>query len=293
MRSYLFVPASDLRKMEKAFGSGADVVILDLEDSVAPEMKERARTNAAEFLANTPPDSRKTKVCVRVNSRDSGLLEEDISAVIPGAPEKIMLPKSVGGTDIMAVSSTISVAEARAGLPDMSTRIIAVATETASAVFGLGTYAGSSERLSALTWGAEDLSSDIGSASTRLSGGEFREPFRLVRNLCLFGAVSAAVEPVDTVYTGFRDLAGLKSECEASAADGFTGKLAIHPAQVPVINEAFTPSADAIEKAEAIVAAFSENPDAGTIGLDGEMIDIPHLRRSERLLARAAAMKFA
>ncbi len=185
------------------------------------------------------------------------------------------------------LGAKLAVREAEADLPDGSLAIIAIATETARGVFQLGTYAGASRRLIGLTWGGEDLSADLGAEANRLNDGTYADPYRLARALTLVGAAAADVEPIDSVYTNFRDMDGLRAECEAARRDGFTAKMAIHPAQVAVINEAFTPSPEAVERARAIVEAFAANPGAGVIGLNGEMLDKPHLRRAERLLKRA------
>jgi citrate lyase subunit beta / citryl-CoA lyase len=197
-----------------------------------------------------------------------------------------VLPKAGGGGDLALLDSRLAVREALHGLPDGNTRILAIATETAAAMFALGSYSGASPRLAGLAWGGEDLSADIGALATR-SEGEWTEPFRLARNLCLFAAAAAGVSAIDTVYTDFRDLDGLKRECEAAARDGFSGKLAVHPAQVPVINAAFTPDAGSVERAGRIVAAFAQSHGLGVTSLDGMMLDRPHLRAAERLLARA------
>lgn len=291
MRSYLFVPAAEPRKIEKALSSGADMVIVDLEDSVALDRKDEARRIAHETLLSFENSEAGPKRAIRVNSLDSSWIEDDITMAVAVHADTIVLPKSTGGADILSLSSLLSVAEAEANLSDLSTRVIAVATETADSIFGLGTYGDKSKRLYGMTWGAEDLSAAIGASGARTSSGSFREPFRLVRNLCLFGAVSADVNPIDTVFTNFKDLQALHDECVAAAGDGFVGKLAIHPAQVPVINKAFMPTSQELELAQKIVEAFEANPGAGTVGLDGEMIDIPHLKRSQRLLERAAQYK--
>lgn len=287
MRSLLFNPGDSPRKLAKGMVSGADVLLIDLEDSVAADAKAEARRIAAGFLAENIPASDRPRLFVRINAFDTGLAEADLAAVMPHAPDGIMLPKAEGGTDVARLHAMLSVEEAQAGLADGQTEILVVATETASAVFNLGTYGNASPRLKGITWGAEDLSADIGAAATREADGRFTSPFTFARNLCLFGAVAAGVTPIDTVYTNFRDLDGLKAECEEAVRDGFLGKMAIHPAQVDVINEAFTPSDEAIARAQAIVEAFAAAGDAGVIGVDGEMLDRPHQRRSEKILERA------
>lgn len=289
MRSLLFAPGDNGKKLEKSSASGADAVIIDLEDSVAPANKAAARALAAEFLARTRSEKRTQTMIVRVNALDSSQTDEDIAAVMSGAPDAIMLPKSRGAADVQHLSSKLAVAEARCGLPDGCTRIIPIATETASAVFGLSTYAGCSARLDGLTWGAEDLSADIGAEANRDAEGRFTPPYRLARDLMLFAAASARVPAIDTVYVDFRDESGLRRECEEARRDGFTAKMAIHPAQVAIINDVFTPDEKTIARAKRIVAAFAANPSLGVVGMDGEMVDRPHLVRAERTLARAKA----
>lgn len=288
MRSWLFVPGDSPRKLEKAWSSGADVLILDLEDSVAPQAKAEARRISADFLA-AAPGAGSPRLFVRVNALDTGLTDADIEAVLPCRPAGLMLPKSQSGRDVALLDAKLSAREPVADVADGATRIVVVATETARALFGLGTYAGSSPRLEAMTWGGEDLSADLGAGANHLPDGRWADPYRLARTLCLVGAVAAEVQPLDTVFTNFRDMEGLRAEAEAALRDGFAGKLAIHPAQVGVINAVFTPSEAEVARARAIVDAFAAAGDPGVIGLDGEMLDRPHLRRAARLLARAGA----
>ena len=291
MRSLLFVPGDSERKLEKSLTSGTDVIIVDLEDSVAMGAKETGRRITGDFLRqaknqiaaeNGPP-----LFYVRINDLRSGLADADLQAVMEAGPDGIMLPKSESGADLQDLHSRLDVHEAEYGLPDGGTRILLVASETAVSVFGLGSYADKSNRLAVLAWGAEDLSADIGASGNRDASGRFTEPFRLVRNLCLFGAVAAQTAPIDTVYTNFRDLQGLADECRDAERDGFTAKMAIHPAQVAVINDIFTPSPETIARAQRIIDAFRQSGDKGVIGLDGEMLDRPHMKRAQRTLARA------
>lgn len=286
MRSWLFAPADSARKLDKGLGCGTDVLILDLEDSVSLANKAAARTTALAFLKGAARE-RGPRLYVRVNALDTGLTDADLDAVLPGRPDGIMLPKSATGADVTHLDAKLTAREALAGIADGATKISAVATETAAALFRLGTYGGASARLESLTWGAEDLSADLGAAASRDEAGHLTDPYRLARSLCLAGAVAAGVQPVDTVFVNFRDEAGLRTECQAAARDGFTGKLAIHPAQVETINATFTPAPEAIERARRIVDAFRDAGDAGVIGLDGQMFDRPHLVRAEKLLARA------
>jgi citrate lyase subunit beta / citryl-CoA lyase len=284
MRSLLFVPGDSEKKLEKGLGSGADALIIDLEDSVALSAKPEARRVTAAFLAAR--QSVGPKLFVRINGLSTGLSDADLDALMPARPDGIVLPKAEGGPSIQHLSAKIAVREAESDLPDGGTVILPIATETARGVFQLGTYAGASRRLIGLTWGGEDLAADLGAETNRLTDGGYADPYRLARALTLLGAATAEVEPIDSVFTAFRDMEALRAECEAARRDGFTGKMAIHPAQVPVINEVFTPSNAAIARARAIVAAFAANPGAGVIGMDGAMIDLPHLKQAERLLAR-------
>ena len=289
MRSLLFVPGDSARKLEKALGAGADVLLIDLEDSVSLTAKDEARGIAADFLRQARNEANRPRLFVRVNALSTGLTDADLDGVMSAAPEGIMLPKAVGGPDVSHLGAKLAVREAEFGLPDGSTRIIAIGTENALGVFALGTFAGASHRLAGLAWGGEDLSADIGAETNRDDSGAYTEPYRLARSLTLLGATAAEVDAIDSVFTNFRDMEGLAAECREARRDGFSAKMAIHPAQVPVINEAFTPSAEALARARAVIDAFAQNPGAGVVGVDGEMLDRPHLKRAERLIARAGA----
>ena len=287
MRSMLFVPGDSPSKLAKGLAAGADALIIDLEDSVALSAKQAARDVTLGFLKEARAAASRPLLLVRVNGLTTGLIDADLDAVMQGAPDGIVLPKTEGGHDATHLGAKLAVREAENDLPDGGTRIHAIATETAKGVFALGTFAGATHRLASIAWGAEDLSADLGAETNREESGRFAAPYRLARALTLMGAAAAQVMAVDTVFTNFRDLDGLGAECEAARRDGFVAKMAIHPAQVPVINAAFTPTPQAIARAQAIVAAFAANPGAGVIGLDSEMLDMPHLRRAERTLARA------
>lgn len=289
MRSLLFVPADAAKKLDKAMASGADAVIVDLEDSVAPDRKGAARQTAAAFVREAMTAAARPRLLVRVNGLSTGLTDDDLDAVIPARPDAIMLPKAEGAASIIHADAKLSAREAIAGLPAGHTAIVAIATETAQALFVAGTYRGASRRLSGLTWGAEDLSAELGAEANRDADGNFLDPYRLARAICLAAAAAAEVQAIDTIHVDFRNEAALRRECEEARRDGFTGKMAIHPAQVAVINEVFTPTAAAIARARAVVAAFAAQPGAGTIGIDGRMYDRPHLAIAERLLARAVA----
>lgn len=288
MRSLLFVPGDSHKKLEKALTSGADVLLIDLEDSVAIDAKDEARRVTSEFVAENRSSGARPRLFVRVNGLTTGMIDADLDGVMKAMPDGIVLPKSVGGADVAHLGAKLAVREAEFGLEDGATRILAIATENAAGVFALGTFGGASHRLMGLTWGGEDLSADLGAEANRDESGAYTDPYRLARSLTLLGAAAAGVDAVDSVFTNFRDMDGLAAECHAARRDGFVAKMAIHPAQVPVINEAFTPSAEAIERAKAVIEAFNANPGAGVVGVNGEMLDRPHLLRAERLLRRAS-----
>lgn len=287
MRSLLFVPADGGKKLDKAMASGADAVIVDLEDSIAPERKPRARELAAAFLKHAITEPSRPRLLVRINGLQTGLADADLEAVVTARPDAIMLPKAEGGAAVIHADAKLAACEAIAGLPDGHVKIVAIATETAPALFLAGTYRGASARLGGLTWGAEDLSVELGAEANRDADGRFLDPYRLARTLCLAGAAGAEVPAIDTVFVDFRNEAGLRRECEEARRDGFLGKMAIHPAQVAVINDVFTPKPDAIARAQAIVDAFAAAPGAGTVGIGGVMYDRPHLARARQVLARA------
>ena len=287
MRSALFVPADSEKKLTKALGCGADALFIDLEDSVALAAKPRARDVAREFLQGHSIGDPTPKLYVRVNAFDTKLMEDDLSAIMPAKPDGIVLPKSDHGQDVTQLDSRLRVHEAENDIDDGATAIVAIITETAIGTLQAGSYRRSSHRLNAVAWGAEDLSADVGALERRRDDGTYRDLFRFARVQTLLGAIAAGVQPIDTVYPDFRDEAGFRRECEEGAKDGFTGKMAIHPAQVPVINEVFTPSPDEVARAEAIVEAFEAAGHPGVLAVDGEMLDRPHLRKAERLLERA------
>ena len=291
MRSFLFIPGDSPRKLEKGMGSGADALLLDLEDSIAPESKAQARATTVAFLNEARNAKDRPRLYVRINGLATGLTDDDLDAVVAGHPDGIMFPKAEGGAAVTHCDAKITAREAIHGLPDGTLDIIAIATETAQAIFLAGTYKGSSKRLKALTWGAEDLSVELGAEANRDRDGNFLDPYRLARSLCLAGAAAAQVQALDTVYIDFRNEAGFRRECEEARRDGFTGKMLIHPAQIAACNEVFTPTAEAIKKAEAVIAAFAANPGAGTVGIGGVMFDRPHLERARQLLARVKGNK--
>ncbi len=286
MRSLLFVPGDSEKKLGKSLASGADVVILDLEDSVVLERKDEARRITRDFLA--AQEARRAQLFVRVNPLASGMILADLAAIAGARPDGIVLPKAQGGDDIRALDHYLCALEVREGLTPGAIRILPIASETAAAMFAFASYAGSSERLCGLMWGCEDLAAAVGAAENRLADGTYPPPFELARSLCLFAAASAGIAPIDTVFTDFHDDAGLEREARAAERIGFTGKAAIHPAQIATINRAFTPDAASIAFAQKVVAAFAAHPEAGVVGLEGKMLDRPHLRAAQRVLERAA-----
>jgi citrate lyase subunit beta / citryl-CoA lyase len=290
MRSLLFVPGDSDKKQAKALDCGADALILDLEDSVAPERKQAAREMTRAWLTAAKAHAKRPQLYVRMNSLQSPYWHDDLAGVMPAAPDGIMLPKPRSGADVEQLSLALAALEEQFGVAPGATRILPIATEVPISVLQMPSYVDSSTRLVALTWGAEDLAAEIGASANRHADGTFTSPFQLARDLTLFTACAAGVPPLDTVFVNFRDPAGLKREAEAAARDGFTGKLAIHPDQVAVINAAFTPTAEEVARAKAIQKLFADNPGAGALSMNGQMVDIPHLKHAERLLARAALL---
>lgn len=282
-RSLLFVPGDSPRKFARARPCGADVLILDLEDSVAPSKKVEARTHVAGLLDGDAP--RNWAFHVRINPFDTGLTLEDLSAVVRPGLDGVMVPKADGAADVVRIAHYLDALESRAGMAVGSVRIIVVATETPTAMFNLGSYSPAHPRLSALTWGAEDLAAAIGATENREPDGRWTAPYRFARTQCLFAAAAAGVAPIDTLYADFRDTEGLAADCTRARRDGFTGRIAIHPDQVETINACFSPSEADVAHARRLVEAFDADPGAGVIGLDGKMYDIPHLKAARRTLA--------
>ncbi len=283
LRSLLFVPGDSDRKYEKACGIGADALILDLEDSVAPEQKLLARDKVSALLDNAP--ARAWSFFVRPNPQDSGMLAADLAAVVKPGLDGLLIPKADSADAIAKIAHQLDTLEAAAGMAVGTVKIAVVATETPRAMFTLASYTPAHPRLVALTWGAEDLAAAIGATDNKETDGSWTSPYQLARNLCLFAATSAGVTPLDTVYTDFRNAAGLEANCRRARRDGFLGRIAIHPDQVAIINRCFTPSDAEIALARRIVEAFAANPGAGTLGIDGRMVDIPHLKAAQKTLA--------
>lgn len=286
MRSLLFVPADGGAKLDKAMASGADAVILDLEDSITPERKAQARAAALEFLKAAQTKKPRPRLLVRINGLDTGMTDADLEAVVAGRPDAIVFPKAEGGASVVHLDAKLTAREAIAGLPEGGIKILAQAVESAAGLFLAGTFRDASARLIGMTWGPEDLSAELGAEANRDAAGQLTEPYRLARNMCLFGAAAAKLPAIETVYVDFRNSEGLRRDTQDARRDGFSGRLAIHPAQVAVINEVFTPSPEQIAQAKTVVAAFAARSGAGAVGIDGKMYDRPHLLRAQALLAR-------
>ena len=292
VRSWLFVPGDSSRKQEKAAASGADALILDLEDSVTAARRPQARERVREFLIAHRARAGQQR-WVRVNALSSGQLAEDLAAVMAGAPDGIVLPKVSHAREALEVSRLLVPLEREHGCPAGATRLLVIATETAQALFAWGDYASTANaRLAALTWGAEDLAAALG-ANARETDGSLTFTFELARSLCLLAAAAAGVPAIDGVCADFRNSDALVREAARACRDGFMGKLAIHPAQVAAINAAFSPQPEEIARARQVIAAFAAAPDAGVLSLDGQMLDRPHLLRAQRILERAARAQAA
>ncbi|MGN6771311.1 MAG: HpcH/HpaI aldolase/citrate lyase family protein [Rhizobiaceae bacterium] len=288
MRSLLFVPGDSEKKLTKALQAGADILLLDLEDSVGPDRKADARKITSSFISENRKQA-STALYVRVNDFTTGLTDDDLAAVMPARPAGIMLPKAIGPTDVMRLSAKLRVHEAENGIADGATRMVATIAETAAGVLAAPAFSEAQPRLAGVTWGAEDLSADLGARMPRDGDGRYTDTFRLARTLTILAAATVQAAAIDTVFVNFRDADALRAECVEAERDGFTAKMAIHPAQVPIINEVFTPSTESVAHSRAVVDAFTAAGNPGVIGIDGQMYDRPHLRRAERILARAKA----
>ena len=286
LKSMLFVPGDSEKKMAKAHGTRASALILDLEDAVSIERIDIARDMTREYLASHT-DRVRQQVWVRVNPLSTPLALPDLAAVVGGAPDGIVLPKVESAQDVVRLDHYLTALEQRDGVAHGTVRILVVATETPQAVFALDSYRGVSPRLAGLTWGAEDLSTAIGASTNRSEDGEFEFTYQVARSLCLLGAHAAGVQAVDTLSVDFRDAERLKRDVRASRRAGFSGKIAIHPDQVDIINTGYSPDDDEIRHARAVIAAFEKAGGAGTVQLDGKMIDKPHLVQARRVLAAA------
>jgi citrate lyase subunit beta/citryl-CoA lyase len=282
LRSLLFVPADSERKFAKANVIGADALILDLEDSVAPPRKALARDMVKELLGGPP---RGWAFLVRVNPLGGGLTLGDLAAVVRPGLDGILIPKVSGIKDVELISDYVDALEIAAGIQPGHVKLLVVATETPAAMIGFASYATPNRRLVAMTWGAEDLGAALGALSNKEPNGDWTFPYQVARAQCLFAAGAAGVQALDTLYGDFRDKNGLAESCRIARRDGFVGRIAIHPDQIATINECFTPSDADLAHARRVVAAFAAQPDAGTLGIDGKMYDMPHLIAAKRVLA--------
>jgi citrate lyase subunit beta/citryl-CoA lyase len=286
LRSFLFVPGDSARKMEKAGSTAAHALVLDLEDAVAAERVDAARTLVREYLlAHT--DRSRQQVWVRINSLDSDKALADLAMVVAGAPDGVLLPKCPSGAEIVRLDHYLTALEQREGVAKESIKIMVVATETPAAMFQLGSYKDVSRRLHGLTWGAEDLSTAVGASTNKGDDSAYGFTYQLARTLCLLGAKAAGVQAVDTISPNFRDPEALGAEVRRARQDGYTAKFAIHPDQVAVINAGFRPDEREVERARAIVAAFRAADGLGTVQVDGMMVDKPHLTQALQILEAA------
>ena len=283
LRSLLFVPGDFERKFSRAGECGADALILDLEDSVAASEKASARAHVAGLIERGA--KRAWTFIVRVNALDTGLALDDLAAVVKPGLDALLIPKVNGAADLERIGHYLEALETKAGMPSGSVKLASVATETPKAMFGLGSYAPAHPRLAAVTWGAEDLSAALGATDNKGPDGSWTFPYQTARAGCLFAASAAGVAAIDTIYADFRDPEGLERDCQRSRRDGFVGRLAIHPDQIAIINRCFAPSEAEITHAQKIVAAFEANPGAGALGVDGKMVDLPHLKAARKILA--------
>jgi citrate lyase subunit beta/citryl-CoA lyase len=283
LRSLLFVPGDSERKFARARESAADALILDLEDAVAPSQKPAARAHVVRLI-----DQEKTRqwaFFVRVNALETGLTLDDMAAVVKPGLDALLIPKADSTADVARIAHYLDALEARSGMSQGSVKLAVVCTETPKAMFNLGSYAPAHPRLVALTWGAEDLGAVIGATDNKEPDGAWTFPYQVARVQCLFAAAAAEVAPIDTLFANFKDPEGLERECRRSRRDGFSGRVAIHPDQVATINRCYAPSEAEIAQARRIVEAFEANPGVGTLGIDGKMYDIPHLKAARKTLA--------
>jgi citrate lyase subunit beta/citryl-CoA lyase len=283
-RSWLFAPGDSVKKMEKATGGPADIVLIDLEDAVAPESKVAARTTVHDFIKANP--EQRHRLWVRINPFDGPYTLGDLAAVVPAQPGGIMLPKVYGRADVEKLDHCLSALEVANGIEEGAIKVIVLITETAEAMFHTGSYKGA-PRVVALTWGAEDLADSVGASTNKNPDGSYSFTYELARSLTLLGAAAAGVTPIETISADFRDLEALRARAERVRRDGYRGMLAIHPAQVEVINQAFSPSEEELAEAQEVVDLFAANPGVGTIGYKGGMLDRPYLARAQALLRLA------
>ena len=284
MRSWLFAPGDSERKVAKAAASAADIAILDLEDAVLPQAKPQARATVSAFLKEQPAD--RARLWVRINPLQTSDALQDLAAIVPGRPGGIVLPKAEGPADVERLNHYLSALEVATGIERGATPVMALVTETAAGMFTTGSYGGA-PRLVAMSWGAEDLADAVGASENRQPDGSYGFTYELARSLCLLGAAAAAVTPIETIHGNFKDEQGLRARAQQVRRAGYRGMLAIHPCQVDIINEAFTPSAEEIAQARELVSLFAANPGVGAIDHRGAMVDRPHLARALSLLKLA------
>jgi len=285
LRSWLFIPGDSEKKLAKGATTGADALIIDLEDAVAPARRPIARELTRDYLRSA--DRSICQLYVRINPLDGADALLDLAGIIEGKPDGLILPKAETVADSDRLGYYLDALEVAGGIEQGNTKIFPIVTETPGAMLTLDGYQSVNPRVVALAWGAEDLSAAVGASTNKDENGDLTAPYILARSLCLMAAYAAGVQAVDTVYTDFRDDDGLRTSSNQARRDGFTGKIAIHPNQVGIINDAFTPSADDLTHAHAVIDLFAENPDAGTLSLDGKMLDKPHLTQAERVIALA------
>jgi len=283
-KSVIFIPGGNEKMLSKATSLDADLVLFDLEDAVHENQKDTARTMVAQWLSESKPDGK--VFGVRLNALDSKHLSADLAQILPAKPDLIMLPKVESGQDLKQIDDLINRQEAQSGLSIGSTKLMILTAETPASLLRFDSLFNVSDRLVGMTWGAEDLASELGAAQGRDKSAKWLPPFQLAQTLCLAKASDLGVQALDTVMADFKNLDALRQECLASKEIGYTGKLAIHPAQLDVINEVFSPSEQEIEFARRVIELFESNPNSGALQLDGAMVDIPHLRSAKRLLAR-------
>jgi citrate lyase subunit beta/citryl-CoA lyase len=281
-RSWLFAPGDSARKMEKAIAGKADAVILDLEDAVAESEKLNARGMVSAFLA--AHRDHRARLWVRINPLQGPHALADLAAIMAGAPAGLLLPKPRGRADAETLHHYLTALEAAAGLAIGATKVMILATEMPESMLAIGSYAGV-PRVAAITWGAEDLATALGASDNRGPYGGYDFTYELARSLCLVAAAAAGVPAIETIHGDFHDEAGLRKRATDMRRAGYRGMLAIHPAQIDVINEVFTPSAAELSAAQEIVDLFAAHPGAGTIGHNGNMLDRPHLARAQAILA--------
>lgn len=287
MRSLLFTPGDSDRKLAKGLTSGADIILIDLEDAVTPGNKAAAREKTADFLTQDATRKAPMPLYVRINDLETEWASDDLAQIVPARPAGVMLPKARSHDDVERLAGMLETLERNSDIAPGSTSILVIAPEIPDAILNIASFQSCNPRVTGITWGSEDLATGFGAAGSRDGSGHYRAPVELARSLCLAAGSAADIHAIDTVYADFRDLDGLRRDAERAAADGFSGKLAIHPDQVAVINEAFTPGEEEIAKARRIVEAFDAQPGAGAISLDGAMVDRPHLHNAQKVLARA------